>query len=97
MIVGTARIILYLPENYSLKDKRQDLKSLLSRVTNQFNVAAAEVGLHDQWTRAEVGIACVTTDTRHANEMLSRIVSFFETNLQQGYIEDYELEIIHIS
>src|SRR3982750_4067576 len=26
MIVGTARIAVYLPENYSLKDKRQDLK-----------------------------------------------------------------------
>jgi uncharacterized protein YlxP (DUF503 family) len=96
MIVGTARITLYLPENYSLKDKRQDVRSMLARVTNQFNVAAAEVGLHDEWTRAQIGIACVTTDSKHANEMLSRIVSFIEGNLQQGHLEDYELEIIHI-
>ncbi len=69
---------------------------MLARVTNQFNVAAAEVGLHDEWTRAEIGIACVTTDSKHANEMLSRIVRFIEGNLQQGHLEDYELEIIHI-
>ncbi len=69
---------------------------MLARVTNQFNVAAAEVGLHDEWTRAQIGIACVTTDSKHANEMLSRIVSFIEGNLQQGHLEDYELEIIHI-
>jgi uncharacterized protein YlxP (DUF503 family) len=96
MVIGTARVTLYLPENYSLKDKRHDVKSLLSRVINQFQVAAAEVGEHEQWTRAVLGIACVSTEARHANQVLSRVVSFIESNLQEGGLEDYEIEIIHL-
>ncbi len=96
MIVGTARVSIFLPENYSLKDKRQDVKSIIARVQNQFHVAAGEVGENDNWQRAIIGIACVSTDARHANEMLSKIVSFIENNLQEGGLEDYELEIVHI-
>ena len=96
MIVGTARVSVYLPENYSLKDKRQDIKSLLARTMNQFHGAAAEVADNDVWTRATLGIACVSTDARHANEVLSRIVNFIENNLVQGHLEDYEIEILHL-
>jgi len=97
MIVGTARITLYLPENYSLKDKRQDLKSILARVINQYHVAAAEIADHDNWQRATIGVACVSSDGRHANEILSKVVNFIDNNLQQGGLEDYEIEILHLS
>jgi uncharacterized protein len=97
MVVGTLRVSLFLPENYSLKDKRHDVKSLLARVSNQFHVAAAEVADNDNWQRATLGIACVSTDARHANEVLSRVVSFIESNLPEGGLEDYEVEILHLS
>ena len=96
MIVGTARITLYLPENYSLKDKRQDLRSLLARVVNQFHVAAAEVGAQDTWQSAVIGIAYVSSDARHADEVLAKVVSFIESNLPEGGLEDYEIELIHM-
>ena len=96
MIVGTARITLYLPENYSLKDKRQDLRSLLERVTNQFHVAAAEVGAQDTWQSAVIGIAYVSSDARHADEVLAKVVSFLESNLPEGGLEDYEIELLHM-
>ena len=97
MIVGTARITLYLPENYSLKDKRQDLKSILARVINQYHVAAAEIADHENWQRATIGVACVSSEGKHANEILSKVVNFIENNLQQGGLEDYEIEILHLS
>ena len=97
MIVGTARISLFLPENYSLKDKRQDLKPLLARLMNQFHVAAAEVGDNESWQSAVIGVACVSSDARHANEIISKAVNFIEANLQEGGLEDYEVEIIHLS
>jgi len=96
MIVGTARITLYLPENYSLKDKRQDLRSLLARVTNQFHVAAAEVGAQGNWQSAVLGIACVSSDARHADEVLAKVMSFIEANLPEGGLQDFEIELIHI-
>jgi hypothetical protein len=97
MIIGTARITLFLPENYSLKDKRQDLKPLLARAINTFHVAAAEVDHNDNWQRATIGIACVSSDARHANEVISKVVNFIESNLQEGGLEDYEIEILHMS
>lgn len=96
MVIGTARITLFLPENYSLKDKRQDIKSLLARTINQFHVAAAEVGDHENWQRSIIGIACVTNDARHANEIMSKVVNFVEGNLQEGGLEDFEIEIVHM-
>jgi uncharacterized protein YlxP (DUF503 family) len=96
MVIGTARITLFLPENYSLKDKRQDLKSLLARTINQFHVAAAEVGDHENWQRSVIGVACVTNDARHANEIMSKVVNFVEGNLQEGGLEDFEIEIVHM-
>ncbi len=96
MIVGTLRVVLYLPENYSLKDKRQDVRSLLARVINQFHVSAAEVGELDQWERAIIGIAYVSNNARHANEVLSKVVNFIESNLPEGGIEDYQIEIVHL-
>jgi uncharacterized protein len=96
MVIGTARVILYLPENYSLKDKRHDVRSLLARLVNEYRVSAAEVDDLDSWTRATLGIACVSNDARHANEVISKAVSFIENNLPEGGIEDYETEIIHI-
>jgi len=96
MIVGTARITLYLPENYSLKDKRQDLKSILARVINQYHIAAAEIADHDNWQRAIIGVACVSNDARHADEIMSKVVNFVENNLQEGGLENYEIEIVHL-
>lgn len=96
MIIGTARITLFLPENYSLKDKRHDVKSILARTINQFHVAAAEVGDNENWQRAIIGVACVSTDSRHANEIISKVVRFIEGNLPEGGVEDYEIEIVHL-
>ncbi len=96
MIVGTARITIYLPENYSLKDKRQDVKSLLARISNQFHIAASEVADHELWEIATIGVACVSTDARHANEIISKVVNWIDANLQEGHIQDYEIEIVHL-
>lgn len=96
MVIGALRITLYLPENYSLKDKRHDVRPLLAQVTNTFHVSAAEVGELDIWTRAVLGIACVSNDTRHANEVISKVVDFVESHLPEGGVEDYEVEMVHL-
>ena len=93
MVIGTARITLYLPENYSLKDKRHDIRSLLAQIVNTFRVSAAEVGDLNSWTRSVVGVAFVSNDTRHANEV---VITFIESHLPEGGVEDYEVEMVHM-
>ena len=55
MIVGVCTIELRLREARSLKEKRQVLKSIITRVKNNFNVAIAEVDYQDKWQRAVLG------------------------------------------
>ena len=96
MNIGVCQINLRLPGNRSLKDKRQVIKSITSRVGNRFNVSVAETGDNDLWQVATLGIACVSNDGRHANEMLSKIVDFISTSHFDVEILDYKIEILPV-
>lgn len=79
MIVGVLELDLGFPGHRSLKTKRQVLRSIKDRVAHKFNVAIAEVGGQDLWQRGTLGVACVSTDRRHAEEMLQKVVNFVES------------------
>ena len=70
MVVGLMTWELHLAACQSLKDKRQILKSLKDRLHQRFNVSAAETDHQDLWQRAELTVAVVSTDRRHAEEVL---------------------------
>ncbi len=78
VIVGWAELDLLLPGSNSLKDKRQVLRSLLERLRNRFNLAAAEVSAQEQWSRAVIGLACVSNDHAHARQILDEAIRFVE-------------------
>jgi len=96
MNVGVCKVSLRLPENATLKGKRQILKSITTRIANKFNVAIAEVDDNDLWQRAELGICLVSNDKRHANEVLSRVVNFIIDNRFDVEILDYQIEILTV-
>ncbi len=90
MIVGRCSLKLMIYESYSLKDKRQVLKSIIERTKSRFNVSIAEVDLNDKWKSAVIGFACVTKDTNHANQIISKVISFID---QDGRVEILEENI----
>ncbi|UCG09839.1 MAG: DUF503 domain-containing protein [Dehalococcoidia bacterium] len=94
MNVGVAKIRLRLPENLSLKGKRQVLKSIISRVEGKFTVSIAEVDDHNRWQLATLGISCVSNDQRHANEILSKVADFIVKGRFEVEILNYEIEIL---
>jgi uncharacterized protein YlxP (DUF503 family) len=96
MNVGVCKVRLRLPENMSLKGKRQVLKSITSRVRHKFNVAVAEVDDNDVWQLATIGICCVSNNRRHTNQVLSKVVDFVVNGRFDVEILDYEIEIISI-
>jgi len=96
MNVGVCKIRLRLPENSSLKGKRQVLKSITTRVRNKFNVSVAEIDNHDRWQLATIGICCVSNDNRYTNEVLSKVVDFVINAHFEVEILDYEIEILPI-
>ena len=96
MNVGVLRVILHLPKSGSLKTKRQTVAGLLKRVRNEFAVAAAEVGDGDRWQIAELGIACVSNDGRHADEVLARVVTFIEARAGEAVVAKVSTEVLRL-
>ena len=80
MNVGVCRIELRLPENQSLKGKRQVIKSIIARVQSKYRVSVGEVANQDLWQVATLGIACVSNHRRHADDTLSSVVRFIVEN-----------------
>ncbi len=95
MNVGALRVRLRLPENHSLKGKRQVLRSITSQVKNKFNVSIAEIDDQDLWQVATLGVTCVSNDGRHANEILSHVMTFIEHVRGDAEVLDYEIEMLH--
>ena len=78
MVVGVCRFTLRMPESSSLKDKRQVVKSLTTRLRNKFNIAVAEVQDNETWQIARIGLTCVSNDARHARQILDSAIEFVE-------------------
>ncbi|OGO32862.1 MAG: hypothetical protein A2Z29_10395 [Chloroflexi bacterium RBG_16_56_11] len=96
MNVGVARVSLRLPENMSLKGKRQVLKSITGRVRSRFDVAVAEVDDNDAWQLATIGVCTISNDKRHSNQVLSRVIDFIVNGHFDAEILDYNIEIIDV-
>ena len=96
MNVGICKVKLRLPDNLSLKGKRQVVKSVTARLKNKFNVSVAEVEDNELWQLATIGICFVSNDKRFTNEVLSKAVEFVVNNQGDYEILDYEIEILAV-
>lgn len=95
MTVGTCRLTLRLPENHSLKEKRQVVRSLMVRLRQRFNIAVAEIDDHDRWQIASLGIVCISNSEQHVHAMLSEVMAFVERERLDAELLDYEIEVFH--
>ena len=94
MHIGLLRLSMRLPGNDNLKGKRRVVQSVVSRLRTKFNVAVAEVDHNDLWQRLTIGVCCVSNDTAHVHEMMSKIVSFVEEFSGDLVLLDYQTEVI---
>ncbi len=94
MVVGTCELTLHLPENHSLKGKRQVSRSLVQRLRNRFNVSIAEVSDQDQWQTLSLGVSCVSDDPRHVNEILSKLIDFVDDHNSGAVLHQSRIEIL---
>lgn len=87
MIIGTCSIKLLIFESNSLKEKRHIIKSIIGRLKSRFNISVAEIDLNDSWKTGFIGFACVTNDTRYANEVISKVIQFIDKDSRVEIIE----------
>ena len=91
MIVGTMTVQIHLSGITSLKEKRSIVKSVVSRLASRFNASVAEVAHHDSKQSAVIGIAVVSTETRHVHQQLDKILEFMNGD-GRFYIGETERE-----
>jgi uncharacterized protein YlxP (DUF503 family) len=94
--VGVCKVKLRLPDNLSLKGKRQVVRSVTARLRNKFNVSVAEVEDNDLWQLATIGICFVSNDKRFTNEVLSKAVDLVTNSQGDFEMLDYEIEILAV-
>src|SRR5260370_6903032 len=94
MVVGTCELIFQLPENHSLKGKRQVSRSLVQQIRGRFNVSVAEVADLDRWQTLAIGVSCVSNDSRHPNDVLTKIVYFVPPHHAPALLHPPHLHIL---
>ena len=86
MQVAVLTVNLYAPWVHSLKEKRMEVKSLLTRISNKFNVSVAEVDAQDTHQTIIIGIAAIASDAAQADSILDHVLNFLEANTQAEII-----------
>lgn len=87
MVVAVLTVTLRAPWARSLKEKRSELKSLLAKIRNHFNVSAAETGAQDNRQTLVISVAAVAADHRLADSVLEKVRRFIERNTDAEVIE----------
>ena len=71
------------------------LRSLKSRIRNEFEVSVAEVDGQNLLQRGSLAVAAVGPDQPPLDALLQRILTFVESNFE-GEILGYENEFLHL-
>ncbi|HAJ05290.1 MAG TPA: DUF503 domain-containing protein [Chloroflexi bacterium] len=92
MIVGSYVIELYLEKNISLKQKRSQIKSLLTRLNREFNIAVSETDHHDKWQSAQISIVTISNSRSVVESILRKTVRWIEKYRPDILVVSVELE-----
>jgi uncharacterized protein YlxP (DUF503 family) len=93
MVIGLLTLDLHFPGARSLKDKRQALRSLETKIRNRFNVSVAEVEHQDLWQRSRLAVVTVNTDHGHLDSTLQAVRGEAET-AREIMVADSQVEIL---
>jgi uncharacterized protein len=96
LAIGIARVVLHLPDSGSLKSNRQVVSGLLRRIRAEFKVSAAEVGELDRWQLAELAVATVSNNARHAEEVLAAVLTYIESHSDGARVTDVSTELVRL-
>ena len=80
MVIAVMTVTLRAPWVHSLKEKRSELKSLLAKLRNTFNISAAETDAQDVHQTMVMTVAAVAADRRLGDSILESVERFIEAN-----------------
>ncbi len=77
---------IFIPHSGSLKSKRKVVRSLKDRLVNKFNASIVEAGYLDQWQRAIIAAAMISTSKRRLDSQVGALRKIFE--------EEHDIELL---
>ena len=75
LFIGLLTLDFLVPECSSLKQKRSIVKSLVSKIRNNFNASVSEIS-NDKWQRGQIVVSILSNDSRFLDSQLRKIMNF---------------------
>ncbi|MEX2599176.1 MAG: DUF503 domain-containing protein [Dehalococcoidia bacterium] len=94
MFIGACLLTYRLPGNDSLKAKRQVSHSVINKLRQKFNVAAAEVGGIDTHQTLVIGFSCVSNNAGHAEEMMDAAIQYADSMHVDAELVEVERDVL---
>ena len=89
-------LTLKIDDAFSLKARRNKVRSLKDRLRPRFNAAVADLSENGiVYNRALIGVAVISGEQKHTDEQLQQILAFTD-KLGEFVLEDVKEEIISI-
>ncbi len=95
MVVGISRVEIFIPENHSLKEKRQATKRIVERTRQKFNVSVMEIDRTNLWQRVTIGFSVVGSGKDIVERMVENIHIFIES-LYIGKVINTSTEVVMV-
>ena len=92
-MIATLTIHLHIPACASLKEKRGQIKPLISRLRREFNISVAEMDLQDTWQDAVIGCAMIGNDYAFLQSAMQNVAKWVEGHWTDGDVIDEKIEI----
>ena len=95
MLAGVCKLELLLPENHSLKGKRQVLRKIKGKAFHRFQILVVEVDHQNLWQRSQLGFSVVGTEEGKVTSLIDGIVQFVEA-LGEATVLRKEVQIVEV-
>ncbi len=92
--IGMLSLVIEIPGCATLKEKRSQIRPLLVRLHQKFNISAAEIDHHDQHSTAVIACLLVSNEARHNQQVLQQVVDYIENYFPDLIIQQHRIEQI---
>ena len=93
MRVAALRVELHLPGPQSIKQKRSVLRPVIEGIKRLGSYSVAEVGHHDSWQRATIGIAVVASDGESLGVRIATLHRYLEARVDIEVVDVFKSEL----
>jgi len=90
MHIALLQVEIHIPDSHSLKNKRSVMKRLINLLRTRHNVAIAEIGSHDSWQTAHLGLVTINNKGDGLDAIVQRVIRDI------GHFDGCELTDYHI-